>query len=190
MAIATAADLASLLDLTFDVDDNTRATLLIELVQSEAQGNCHYGFEQTTDTVELPGTWDSELLLPQGPVDSVSAVTIDGDDVTDYKLVGDLLVRRRDTEEVTYGWWAGPHVVVAVTYTHGYTSTHRRAQTARAVVLRAAARAWANPEQREAITLASGDQSRFGRAGDRAGTWLTDGDLRMLTRAGLRKTSV
>lgn len=185
--ITTAADLSTLLDLPFDPSDTLRAELLLDLIEDEVQSSVHYGLtESAADVVTLPGNWTGTLTLPLGPVSAVGEVQVDGTVVTDWTLVDNHLIRRRSTSSVV-GWWAGPNVEIQVTYDHGYPATHRKVKAARGVVLRAAARAWANPEQRNAVTLESG--YRFdGPSADGGTTYLTAGDLKTLTRAGLRKT--
>lgn len=179
MAFATTGDLSSLLEIDFDVAEAARAQLLLDLVSGEVKTFCDVAFEQTSRTIELAGTWSARLELPGPPVTSVSTVTLDGDSVTDYRLVRGVLVR--DSH------WGGPNRVVTVTYTHGLTAVP---DTVRAVVLRASARAWANPEQRESVQLESGYQARFtAQAEDKDTTFLTAGDMRALVNAGYRRTA-
>ncbi len=184
--LTTAVELETLLGVSFDSDDEVRADLLLDLVEAEVQGVVHYGLtEVADDVVELEGNWTGALQLPRGPVSAVSAVEVDGTVVTDWTLVGDRLLRRRATDASTSGWWAGPDVAVEVTYSHGYPSSHWRVQAARPVVLRAAIRAWSNPEMRQSVRLGPDYQTQFADQG--GGTvFLTEGDLKMLDRAGLR----
>jgi hypothetical protein len=78
---------------------------------------------QTTSTVVLEGDHDQRLRLPGNPVQSVTSVTVDGDDVTDYKLASGALWRRMGWRAVkwsSYGWRADMEPsAVEVTYVHG-----------------------------------------------------------------------
>lgn len=68
---------------------------------------------EATSTIKLLGTDSRWLTLPGGPVQSVSAVTLDGATVADWKLLEGRLWR-------WCGWqgWCGP-VEVTVTMVHG-----------------------------------------------------------------------
>lgn len=78
---------------------------------------------QTTSTVVLEGDHDQRLRLPGNPVQSVSAVTIDGAATTDYKLTSGVLWRRLGWRALgwsSYGWRADMEpTAVQVTYVHG-----------------------------------------------------------------------
>lgn len=69
---------------------------------------------RTTSTITIGGTTSRSLLLPGGPVVSVETVLVDGDPVTDWRLVDGQLWRscrwssRSEPSSVT------------ITYTHGY----------------------------------------------------------------------
>lgn len=184
---ATAADLATLLNVTFDGADTDRAMLLLELVSDEIQANCHQQLTQLVDdVVTLPGNWSGELLLPGPPVTTVTTVTMDGDATSGWTLLNNRLWRTSPVEWVgnrTFaGYWGGPETAVQVTYTHGHTTVP---DVARATALRAAARAWNNPQQSTQMSLGAWQESMVRLAG----TWLTDGDRTVLTRAGLRRTA-
>jgi hypothetical protein len=67
---------------------------------------------ETTSTVILFGTDSPWLTLPGGPVQSVSAVTVDGEAITDYRLVDGRLWR-------SCGWDSCEPVEISVTMVHG-----------------------------------------------------------------------
>jgi hypothetical protein len=112
--LATAADLTAR-NITFDA--TTEATLVNTfLAEASAAVREAAGcpISQATSTVTLVGEFDDELRLPGPPVQSVSAVEVDGFEVTDWRLVDGSLYRWG-------GWrWACPGPsLVSVTYTHG-----------------------------------------------------------------------
>jgi hypothetical protein len=76
------------------------------------------------DEVTLVGNWSGELELPERPVVSVSAATIN-DFAIDYLLRKNSLIFGTILEtwigpDPDMGEWGGPTATVAVTYTHGF----------------------------------------------------------------------
>lgn len=134
-AFATTAELA-----TFTGDtslDGPRGTLLTEQASAAIRTYCRQTFDLVADDpVELRGTWSDRLLLPERPVVSVSAVDIDGYDVTVYRRVRDVLYHRSS--------WGGPEAVVTVTYTHGFAAAAPAMETLKGVCLSIASRAAVN----------------------------------------------
>lgn len=140
--LADPADLASLLER--DDIDLYKATLLVECgtaVVQEAAGNQRIVYV-TGDVADLLGTTDSWLDLPQRPVakGAVTAVTVDGQAVTDFKQFGGRLFRR-------CGWQTscGEPSEVAVTYNHGVQAPGQRLQLARNAVLSTIVGVYGNP---------------------------------------------
>lgn len=144
--LASAADLATQLRTTFTVTQTAQAEALLTSVSDLVAAWCNrVSFDEVEDDdVVLTGTWQTELVLPLGPITDVTAVEVDGTVVatTDYELVGDVLHRSAG--------WGGRDVSVSVTYTHGFAEVPG---DVRAVVLDRATRRWPNPEQMRAKNL-------------------------------------
>lgn len=88
----------------------------LDAASAEVRDAARSPISRAVSTVILDGfRGETYLQLPGGPVESVTSVTIDGDDVDedDFRLVGDRLWR--------YGGWSnyGRPTRVQVTYTHG-----------------------------------------------------------------------
>lgn len=99
------------------------------------------------DEITMAGSYSYELPLPKGPVTEVSAVTVDGSSVSDWDLVKDKLIRSSLDDASpfvtpTTPHWGGPHVVVAVTYTHGFATVPDEVKD---VCFDLLAMAWHNP---------------------------------------------
>ncbi|MDF1603394.1 hypothetical protein [Nocardioides sp. YIM 152315] len=107
MALDPLASVADLPDAWVDSADADRALAVASSAIRDAAG-CAIG--ETTGTVTVPAPSGRLLALP-GPVRDVTAVTIDGTAVTDYRNVGNGLWRR-------CGWACEP-VDVTVTATFG-----------------------------------------------------------------------
>ena len=143
--LATPEDLASLLQLEYaSLTAGQQATLLLlvetatGVVQDAAGGQRIVAV--AGDVVEVMGTHDSWLALPQIPVTAVASVTVDGDAITDWKLFGNRLFRR-------CGWqvcWDEPSLV-SVTCDHGYADGAQELQNARRAVLAICQAAYGNP---------------------------------------------
>jgi hypothetical protein len=141
--LITPGELASLLER--DDLDAAKATMLVEVSTSivqEAAGGQRI-IQVVDDTVNLVGTSDSWLALPQIPVSAVASVTLDGTVLvanTDYQVFGDRIWRAQ-------GWQSlvGAPSLVAVVYTHGYVFTAQACQLARSAVLSVCAGAYTNP---------------------------------------------
>lgn len=136
MTFATAGDLA---EFTGDSDlDSVRGELLVEQASALIRNHVRQTFTLVVDDpVELRGTWSRGLQLPERPVVSVDTVTIDGDAVTDFDRVRDVLYRHN---------WDGPEALVEVTYTHGFDTDTEAWRTLKTICLQAAGRAAANPQ--------------------------------------------
>lgn len=140
--------------------DSLRGVLLLEQASAVIQTYCRQTFDRVVDDeVELRGTWAGRLQLPERPVESVSAVAVDGTAIDDYRRVRDVLFRgRQDAWNVrnksSRGHWGGPESVVTVTYTHGWEIVPG---AVKAVCLQVAARAAVNP--RAATQESIGDWS-------------------------------
>jgi len=119
--------------------DATPWAIAIDAACEMVRGECrqHLNYEQD-DTVELQGSREDVLWLPQRPVADVSAVSIYWRGMTQVIGVGSLKWTRRgelfarwDPGIVLNGWtdwdygtWGGAEgTLVTVTYSHGYAPT-------------------------------------------------------------------
>lgn len=118
-AVVTRDDLAGLLGRPFAASEQARADAVLDIAEAEVQAYC--------DRVALTQTVDDELVLagahrttdlelPGGPVENVSAVTLDGEPVDGWTLLGDVLVRSTTGQVV----WGSPYSLLSIVYTHGY----------------------------------------------------------------------
>lgn len=139
--LATEADLASLLKKSFDGYDTASATLALEIctavVQAAAGGQRI--IRVTAAAYSIPGTTEQFLRLPQFPVVSVSAVTLDeaaltvgapGSGSETYRLSGNRLWRG-------CGWqtYCGEPSEVGFTLSSGYADGSQELQLGRGVSL-------------------------------------------------------
>lgn len=154
MAFASIAELVE-----FTEDDTLgagRGQLLVDQASAVIRNYCRQTFDAVVDdTVELRGTWSRKLLLPERPVTAVGTVLVDGEAVTDFDRVADVLYRPH---------WGGPAVVVTVTYSHGFQTGDAALDTLKSVCLQVAARAAANPQSLESYS-SDGTSLNFGGAG-------------------------
>lgn len=184
--IVSGAELASFLDVS-QTEGDRLATQATSLVQ-EATGQRLV--EVTDEQITLMGTTESWLMLPEIPVQSVSAVDIDGDTVDDHKLVGSRMWRKS-------GWWtqsANSHTVtplakiyepalVTVTYTHGYPDGDQRLERARTAVFGLAVDLYENPTGSSGgYSIDDYREGGSGGGGAEAGVKVPDGVARALRR--------
>ena len=108
-AFATAGDLATYLQRDFSAEDTATAELLLDIATANirtAAGNQIISFvPDDTYTVRTTAPF---IVLPQRPVVSVSAVTLDANAVTTYTWDGDEFIA------------ATGRGLVTVTYSHGH----------------------------------------------------------------------
>lgn len=143
--LATSADLALMPGVDPDLPPAT-ATLLIECATAVVQAVCGgQRIVQVVDdqvTIDLDGYDDGlYLMLPQRPVQSVSAVLVGSSPVTDYtaELRRGRLWRASGWRSTLLGYPLSQPSGVTVTYTHGYPAGDQRLQLARSAVLSLAA---------------------------------------------------
>ncbi|PWG08774.1 hypothetical protein DF268_35995 [Streptomyces sp. V2] len=111
-ALATVADLAAR-GLTVTAEETTVAETYLTVASTAVRDAAGVPISKTTSTVALEGPAAEWLTLPGQPVTAVSAVTLDGQVVTDWQLRAGRLWR-------ACGWspgWAPSEV--EVTQTHG-----------------------------------------------------------------------
>lgn len=125
--------------------DETAATLLLQLATAEVQGIVQQRLVLVEDDVfvDLLGTTDAWLVLPERPVVDLTSLTIDdGDELvagTDFKRFGARLWRR-------CGWatcWTEPSVIAGV-YSHGWDVGDQHLEQARSAVLGLSKTAYTN----------------------------------------------
>ena len=180
MGFATVAELGEWLGYPVDPAETARAQLLVDIATADIQSHTRQTIERVVDdTVTMPGTWEPVLRLPERPVESVSAVTVDGValvDGTDYVVVGDEVRRPAG--------FGGPGVVVVVTYTHGWTIVP---DDVKGVCLALAARRWVNPE---AVTATTVDDQQWNFGSAHSGLTLAEKATLSRYRRGVRAATV
>lgn len=186
--LATTGDLSTFLGETIAA---ATETFLLEVATAAVQDAAGQRLvEVTDDTVELLGTADYWLQLPEKPVASVSSVEIDGDAVTDFELRGSRLWRDhgwREPANFSPLTSTPPTSVVAVTYSHGYELTDQDVQFARQVTLVTAAQMYANPLGATGLSIDDFRQQFSQSAGTSAGGEIPERLQRALRRKyGLR----
>lgn len=189
---AVAADLAEYLGVdAFDTVDSDRVTALLGYASGEIQREARQQIGAVAgDQIEISGSWDRSIRLPQRPVTAVTAVA-----VIDEAGVAEAL-----TADVDYRWrrngqllrltafpaqrvntrpsgrhWGGDHATVQVTYDHGYATIP--ADIA-GLAIAVAARAFDNPTAvvQESFGTYSVTNAR------QAGVRLTESDRRSLRK--------
>lgn len=198
-AFADHTDLATWLGLDdMTTDENNRADSLLadasDIIREEVKRG-QLGIV-TDETIRMNGTSDESILLPSTPVISVSAVTLDGEPLTeghDWYLDGNMIVRLPVTRAVIldgiademstfplgtagFGW---PEQTLEITYTHGYPEIPGKVKT---ICLAMVVRVWTNPASvaRETVgdTSTVYDNNRFSPTGMQ----LTDDERHSLKR--------
>ncbi|MDG9705548.1 hypothetical protein [Streptomyces sp. DH37] len=110
--LATVADLTAR-GLTVDASETAIAGTCLDIASALVREAAGVPISQLTSTVAVEGVASQWLTLPGAPVTDVSAVAIDGETVTDWRLRSGRLWRRD-------GWshrWEPSEV--EATYTHG-----------------------------------------------------------------------
>jgi hypothetical protein len=147
--LASLQDLANALQIPLADLDTDVGTLLLEcataVVQDAAGGQRIV--EVVDDELELLGTSDSWLDLPQIPVTAVDSVTLDGEALTEGVTDTAHFKRRGNRLWRTDGWqtYCGQPSDVVVVCTHGFAAGSQDLQLARAAVLSLAKAGYANP---------------------------------------------
>lgn len=204
-AFADHTDLASRLGLTLTTDEETRGDALLAIASGIIQETAGQLIGLVTDDeIEIPGTTDERILLPERPVVSVASVFLGAVELgagTDWFLDGDEIVRipssltlgvggLLDTEftfplGTGFGW---EEQTLTITYTHGYATIP---STVKAICLEMVVRVWVNPGSvaRETVgdTATVYDNMRFSPSG----LLLTDSEQKAIRRLfGRKATSI
>jgi hypothetical protein len=150
--LATAADLAAVLQLPVEELNAATAALLLEsataVVQAAAGGQRIVQVVNDEVVLDLDEHDTSRYLdLPQRPVTAVSSVQMGDTTVTDWvaQLRRGRLWRSNGWRSATLLQHDGAPSTVTVVYTHGYPPGDQRLQLARGAVLGLAAGAYAAP---------------------------------------------
>ncbi len=195
--LAQVADLAEYLGVDeFAVADSDRAASLLAYATGEIKRETRQHIEAVTgDQVEISGSWDQKIRLPQRPVNDVSAVSIIDEAGTAEVLTVNVDYRWRRNGQLirltafpaqrintrpTGRHWGGDHASVQVIYDHGYATAPSDLV---GLTVAVAARAFDNPTAvvQESFGTYSVTNAR------NAGIRLTDADRRSLRR-WLRRT--
>lgn len=137
--LATSEDLRNFLGK--EEIDRARADFILGAVSDEVRKFSRLTFETHTDEeITLDGSGTTILLLPALPVTDVSSVVVaeeELDEIDDYEWSAKGILRRLG------GYvWEQKFRSVTVTYSHGFTEVP---EDVRLLVVRVAARGWANP---------------------------------------------
>ena len=121
-------DLVAYLDGAVDGVEAARLARLATSIVQDAAGQRLVAVAD--DAVTLMGTTESWLALPERPVTDVAGVSVDGEEVTDYKRFGARLWREQ-------GWSGSVYEPseVAVVYSHGYAADDPELEYARTVAM-------------------------------------------------------
>lgn len=113
MALEPLATLADLEARGVDTSNTTQAETMLEVASAEVRAAAGSPVSQATSTVNL-AVWPDEFYvkLPGLPVTAVETVVLDGEEISDYKLVDGMLWR-------SCGWAYVCPSMLTVTYTHG-----------------------------------------------------------------------
>jgi hypothetical protein len=187
---ATANELAARLGITLAGGETTRANTLLSLASGLIQGETRQQIELVEDDeLAVRGLVEGRILLPERPVVSVAAVSLNGEAVPSggYYLDGDTLVRGGggwtawlDAQDGIGGRWGSNRTPLTVTYTHGYETIP---DAIKAVCIEAAVRAYVNPGSVEQEAYGS-ERTSYGAVG----LTLTPEERRTVKRAVSRRS--
>jgi hypothetical protein len=146
--LATPQELASFLQLgdysTLTPAKQQTLTMLTELATAKVQraaGGQRIILAESTAVIDLPAGYDDCYVpLPQWPVRSVAAVSLNGGVITNFYLRSHALWRAE-----RWGCWSRVPPQIGVTYTHGHAAGSQSLVLARTAVLELARGGWGNP---------------------------------------------
>lgn len=165
---ATVDDLATLLNRTFTPGEEDQAALLLDMATAVIRSWTRQDISAVIDdTIKLPGTWSTDLELPQWPVTAVHSVAVNGlsIDNTGWTWNSRQLIRRGFLGPRAFDWpigvfitesdlsdwplqpggifhWSGPPATIEVVYDHGFATIP---EDVIAICLSVAARSFVNP---------------------------------------------
>lgn len=186
--IATTEQLAAALGQTFSAAQEIAAAQALDTAAAAIRRHTGQHITLVEDDVAvLQGTWARELVLPQWPVVSVSAVMLNGFTVATGTWIlsgggklyrGNLPIFNGPDDwggDLFLSSWLGPMASVSVTYTHGFDPCPADVT---GICLAAAGRLLTNPAGLKGETI--GDYSYVG--GDAVQGILTEGEMALLDR--------
>ncbi len=197
---ATSDEFAARLGLELTADEKTRADRLLATASSLIQDEAKQDIELVADDVlEMRGTTDERIRLPERPVVSVASVKLAGVPLVEggtWFLDGNEIVRIGLTTLLLGGVIPGGYArgfgfewqTLEIVYTHGYETIP---QSLKAIAMEAVIRVWVNPGSvaRESVgdTAIVYDNNRFSPSG----LLLSDVEKRVIRRMfGRRARSI
>jgi hypothetical protein len=187
LPLASPDDFENRLGLTLSDSERSRVAALL----AKASGDIRTEIEQTislvtNDVLLRPGTTDERILLPQRPVVGVSSVQIDGVEISDWYLAGNVLVRHaaRAAAPILDGIYYGVGFgrdwqTLRVVYSHGFAEIPERVA---AIALEMVARVWVNPSSLIQENVAGVATTFAPYSSPPRGMQLTDSERRALRR--------
>ncbi|MFG3493000.1 hypothetical protein [Streptomyces sp. NPDC047972] len=163
--LATAADL-TVRGMPVEPGEEAMVAIYLDVASTAVRDAAGTAISRTTSTVVLEGAAGQWLTLPGAPVEEVTAVSIDGRAVTDWRLVSGRLWR-------SGGWGACEPSEVSVTYTHGLLNVP--ADIVDLVCRMAAAALVAYRSSTSGETLAATREVTAERLGDWSVSYASDG---------------
>lgn len=184
----------------------SQATILLDMISADIEIAAGVPLKAGAVTAVIAGTWNRDLLLPRGPVRTITAVTLNNTALTaaEYKWNDRDLFRRGSGDILGDGFdfdndysplsgqgaaarsggnWGGPSSTVRIEYTAGFAAVPTWATS---LALRIAARTFGNVSDitQESLAIYSvtyrGDRGS-GNSGD-SGSHVTDGERRRLRK--------
>jgi hypothetical protein len=140
-ALAVQADVEAILCRVVPTGDVTFVSRLLDMASARVRRFTRQTLSAVTaDVLTVPGTWGTELHLPQIPVTAVTSITVDGVlvDPTEYTWTRSGLITRY------WRWWGGPKSSIVVTYNHGFATIPDDIVT---IVAALVAEQYRNPDQ-------------------------------------------
>lgn len=207
MAYVSALELGTYLRGVVDLDELdaewiAQAELLLDMISADVEEAAGVPIESGSGTVLLPGSWSRDLILPAGPIRSISSVSINGNALGsgEYLWNERSLIRRASgdvaslsEEDLSVEWsmfglggatwraghhWGGPASTIRLNYSWGFDDVPG---VVKALTLRIAARTIGNVSDVTQESLASysvtySSSARF------SGSHVSDGERRRLRR--------
>lgn len=113
MALAPLATSADLTARGVDITNTALADAMLAAATDAIRDAAGSQISRGVSTVTIEGAPGRRLHLPSGPVHDVTAVSVDGSPVTDWRLISGALWR-------SCGWADREPTLVTVTYDHGF----------------------------------------------------------------------
>lgn len=193
-------ELATYLNGTTELSDLSpewiaQATILLEMIAADIETEAGVPLDAGAGTVVLAGTWSRDLELPEGPIRSVTAVTVNGiaQDAASYWWNERRLIRRGSsplTDDEDGDWprtpqgaqhrdgvyWSSPASTVIVDYAWGFDDVP---DFVRSLELRVAGRTIGNTGNVTQESLAVYSVT-YGKSNADQGSHLTDRERKRL----------